>query len=135
MLLVLNHLNMCMIRTYKTGNNIMKVIIAGSRSINDYNVLTRAIIDADFRITEIVSGGARGVDKLGEQFADRWNIPLKIFPANWELHGKSAGYKRNAEMAAYADGLIALWDGESKGTKHMIDLARKAGLQVYISNI
>ncbi len=81
---------------------------------------------------EIVSGAYKGGDLLGERYAVERNYPIKQFPADWRRYGKSAGLKRNAEMAIYADALIAFWDGESKGTKNMIDLATQAGLKVKI---
>ena len=114
---------------------IMKTIIAGSRGINDFNTVRDAAYSAPWEFSEIVSGGARGVDCLGEQFGDGINVPVTIFPANWNKYGKSAGYKRNVEMADYADALIAVWDGKSKGTKHMIDIATSKGLKIYVHNI
>ena len=111
----------------------MKVIIAGSRSIINYRAVRSAIERVGIEITEVVSGTARGVDKLGERWAAENNIPIKRFPADWNKHDKRAGYLRNVEMAEYADALIAIWDGESKGTKHMIDIAIKNGLSVYRS--
>jgi hypothetical protein len=113
----------------------MKVIVAGSRDIVDYEIVKSAIVSSGFQINEIVSGGARGVDTLGERYAKENNILFVVFPANWDLYGKKAGYLRNAEMAKYANGLIAVWDGVSKGTGHMIDLAQKNNLQVYIHRI
>lgn len=115
----------------------MKVIIAGSRDINDYEELCRAILFSNFDdITEVVSGKALGVDTLGERFAKEFEIPLKEFPAKWRpspgVYDKAAGIKRNTEMADYSDGLIALWDGKSPGTKHMISIAEKKGLKVYV---
>jgi hypothetical protein len=109
-----------------------KVIIAGSREGFDKYDIYIAIKESGFTVDEVVSGGARGVDSLGESYANRCNIPIKRFPADWDTHGKAAGYLRNREMALYADALIALWDGQSKGTKHMIDLATKEGLQIYV---
>jgi hypothetical protein len=114
----------------------MRVIIAGSRGITSLSVVEDAMAAA-FRnrslddITEIVSGTARGVDQLGERFAYTLKIPVKRFPAQWDRYGRSAGYKRNQEMAAYADALVAVWDGKSPGTKHMIDIARFRGLKIY----
>ena len=102
----------------------MKVIIAGSRNINSLSEIRHAIESSEYNITEIISGGARGVDQLGELYALQEHIKMKRFPANWDLYGKSAGYKRNEQMAEYADALIAIWDGDSKGTKHMIDIMR-----------
>lgn len=103
----------------------MRIIIAGSRGFGDYEALLRAISASDFAITEVVSGGARGVDTLGERWATEQDVKLTLFPANWGKFGKAAGMYRNAEMASYADGLIALWDGESRGTLDMIDKMRR----------
>lgn len=111
----------------------MKVIIASSRSITDYEKLLSAIYQSKlihWEITEVVSGTARGVDKLGERYAKEKNIPLKQFPAQWGKYGKSAGYKRNQEMAGYADAAIILWDGKSKGTKHMYEIAKRYHMKV-----
>ena len=114
----------------------MKVIIAGSRNFNDYNLLKTSCDNllTQFTNIEIVSGTARGADKLGERYAREKGYDIKEFPANWDKHGKSAGYIRNDEMAQYADMLIAFWDGTSKGTKHMVDLANKRGIKVEIVN-
>lgn len=110
----------------------MKTIIAGSRSCDDYNEVVNAVFNSKFHPTEIISGTARGADRLGERYAQEFEIPLKKFPANWERYGKAAGRIRNAEMADYAEALIALWDGISPGTGNMIDVARKRNLRVYI---
>lgn len=114
----------------------MKIIIAGSRNFNDYNLLKSSCDNllTQFTNIEIVSGTARGADKLGERYAREKGYDIKQFPANWDKFGKSAGYIRNDEMAQYADMLIAFWDGTSKGTKHMIDLANKRSLRVEIVN-
>lgn len=113
----------------------MKTIIAGSRNITDYSIVLQAIIDANFDITAVVSGTARGVDQLGEKFANDSSLQIHKFPAQWDEYGKSAGYIRNKQMAEFSDALIAVWDGKSKGTKHMIDLAYKYNLKVYIHYI
>lgn len=110
----------------------MKVIIAGSRSVTDIWHVYRAITYSGLEITEVVSGCARGVDKLGEEWALMQPIPIKRFPADWDFYGKSAGHKRNKQMAEYADALIAIWNGSSPGTKDMIEQATKRGLKVYI---
>lgn len=111
----------------------MKIIIAGSRDFNDYTLVksTINIISAKVDNIEIVSGGARGADSLGEKYAYEHCLNLKIFPADWSL-GKKAGYLRNKQMAEYADALIAFWDGQSKGTKHMIDLAKQMNLKIKV---
>ena len=110
----------------------MKTIIAGSRSITNYYTLIEAYLECPFTITSVVSGCARGVDALGEKFASNSSLPLEKYPADWETHGKRAGYIRNAEMADNAEALLAIWDGKSRGTKHMIDIAREKGLEVYV---
>ena len=113
----------------------MKIIIAGSRSFSDYDFL-REVCDKylkELSCVEIVSGTANGADILGERYAKQKGFPVKKFPANWEL-GKKAGYLRNKQMAEYADGLIAFHDGTSKGTKHMIVLAKERKLKIRVIN-
>ena len=117
---------------------MFKVIIAGSRTFQDYELLKSY---ADYKLShiddtiEIVSGSARGADALGERYAKDRGYCLKIFPADWERYGKAAGYRRNAEMAGYADALIAFWDGKSRGTMHMINLAKQHKLKVAVKII
>lgn len=110
----------------------MKTIIAGSRNIINIHYLIDAIEEIDWEITEVVCGKARGADHLGELWAQFNNIPVKEFPANWNKFGRSAGYKRNAEMANYGEALIALWDGGSRGTKSMIELAKTHNLKMFV---
>jgi len=110
----------------------MKIIIAGSRDITDSNLVAKALYDSNLNPTEIVSGGARGVDSIGEMIAENLGVPCKRFPADWATHGNKAGYLRNEVMGSYADALVAIWDGKSKGTKHMIDVATKNGLVVFV---
>lgn len=110
----------------------MKVIVAGSRNIINAQLTVDAIKNSGFDITEIVSGHAIGVDRAGELYAQANAIKVKLFVPDWDKYGKSAGYRRNVEMADYADALVAVWDGKSRGTKHMIDIAKAKGLKVYI---
>lgn len=110
----------------------MKVIIAGSRNIQDRGAVGRAIASAPFTITEVVSGTARGVDTIAENIAATKGYPVKLFPADWDKYGKPAGAIRNKEMADYADALIAVWDGESKGTRHMIETMNRANKPVLL---
>jgi hypothetical protein len=115
----------------------MKVIIAGSRTFGDYSLLVKTcdlVLSNISSHIEIVSGTAKGADLLGEKYANERGYSIKRFPAEWDKYGKSAGYRRNSEMAQYADALIVFWDGSSKGTKHMIDLAKSANLQIKIIN-
>ena len=116
-----------------------RVIIAGSRSFNDYELLREqclSILQEKMRTHRviIVSGHARGADSLGERFANEFRLPFELHPAKWRLLGKAAGMVRNAEMAKCSDALIAFWDGESSGTRHMINFARKRGLEVSVIN-
>ena len=110
----------------------MKVIVAGSRGIEDAEVVYRTIEESPFEITEVVSGTARGPDTLGENWAMAHNLPVKRIPAQWDTHGKKAGPIRNSTMAEYADALVAVWDGESRGTKNMIKEAQSKGLPVHL---
>jgi hypothetical protein len=102
----------------------VKVVIFGSRGISDMQEVDKALAHSGVagRITEVVSGGARGVDALARIYAQEHALPFKLFTADWEKHGKRAGPMRNMEMADYADFGIAVWDGRSQGTAHMIGL-------------
>lgn len=110
----------------------MRTIIAGSRECTNMQCLLEAIDKCSWEITEVVCGMARGADWLGFVWAKRNQISIREFPANWSLYGKSAGYRRNVEMAENADALIALWDGKSRGTQHMINIARQRNLAVFV---
>ena len=118
---------------------MMKIIIAGSRSFRNYSVLEKVLNhlfqNLDSSKIEIVSGGARGADRLGERYAREHGLKLTRFPANWEAEGRRAGYIRNRRMAQYADALVAFWDSESPGTRHMIKIAREHGLKVRVVRI
>lgn len=118
----------------------MKCIIAGSRTIKSPQVVYAAMRACPFvlDVTEVVSGRARGVDMLGEVWARAHKLPVAPFPARWRDSDGSvnprAGFERNERMAGYADALVAVWDGESSGTKDMIARARKHGLEVFVWN-
>ena len=122
----------------------LRIIIAGSRDFGDYELLKKSAIEIITKktmlpdLTRIISGGARGADTLGERFANEMGLEISRFIPDWDDLGKRAGYVRNAEMAKFAveddnyGMLIAFWDGQSKGTKHMIDLAKRYGLEVHV---
>ena len=126
----------------------MRIIIAGSRDFNDVEMLNKEVLkvlnilylESNNKLRrkdiEMISGTANGADKLGESFAKHYNIKLTLFPADWNKYGKSAGYKRNKQMSLYAKEnngvLIAFWNGTSKGTKLMIDIAKEDALQVFV---
>jgi len=115
----------------------MKVIIAGSRTITDYNLIKSAVEKSGWfdKITEIISGCARGVDQLAIRFAKEHNIPVAKFPADWDKHGRGAGYIRNAEMGEYGDALIAIHRDNSKGTANMIKVMENKGKLIYIDKL
>lgn len=114
---------------------VFRVIIAGSREFSDYQLLCekmdRLLSNINGPIV-VVCGKARGADTLGEQYAQERGYEVHYFPADWERYGKSAGYRRNAMMAENADALVAFWDGESMGTRHMISIAKSHGLKVRV---
>lgn len=115
------------------GNEFeQRTIIAGTRTfgsgvdearVTEY--VDEVIDESGFDIDEVVSGKARGADTAGEAWAEANDIPVAEFPADWDEHGKRAGYLRNKEMAEYGDQLIAIWDGKSRGTSMMIDLGKE----------
>lgn len=109
----------------------MKTIIAGSRTITDYKEVHAACCSANFQITEVLCGGARGVDLLGAQWAEHQGIPVRMFPADWERLGRAAGPTRNEEMARNAEALVLVWDGKSRGSAHMRGAARRHGLLIH----
>lgn len=128
----------------------LKTIVAGPRVGATIEQVRAAIQYAPWKISEIVSGKAKGVDTFGEIVANEEEIPIKEFPAKWkDIEGKpehliksnaygeyyvKAGFDRNEEMAKYADALIAI-DTGSSGTANMIKLARKHKLEIYILEV
>ena len=118
----------------------VRIIIAGGRDFTDYSQLKQFMDDLLKTLEgsiEIVSGGAKGADSLGERYAREHGYKLKRFPANWDRYGKSAGIIRNKEMALYAAEvtgmLVAFWDGASRGTYDMITRAEEYNLEVHVS--
>lgn len=122
----------------------LRIIIAGTRTFLDYSRVERTvpkIIEALIkmypnRIVSIITGAANGADKLGSRYAKEHHIPLREFPADWKAHGKAAGPIRNQEMLDFAmketPALIVFWDGKSRGTKNMMEIAKKAGVKVAV---
>ena len=109
------------------------VIVAGSRIFNDFDLLTKKLdeIFIERKPTSIICGEAQGADTLGRIYAKERGINVLSFPANWDKYGKVAGFVRNTEMLKHADAVIAFWDGKSKGTEHMIRIAKQAGIKVH----
>jgi|TARA_B110000908_G_C10223161_1_gene436458 hypothetical protein len=113
----------------------MRIIIAGGRDLKNYALVYSMcqFYLQNTQVTEIVSGKARGADALGERFAKDMGIYVREFPAEWEKYGKTkAGKIRNEQMAKYGTHLIAFWDGKSRGTANMIELAKKHRLKVKV---
>lgn len=112
----------------------MKLVIAGSRyghfTLDDVrNAISRNI---EGPVTLVISGTATGVDRLGELWALENDIPVKLMPAEWHIHGRRAGFIRNEQMAEEADVVLCLWDGQSAGTRHMIAAAKVRNIPTYV---
>ena len=107
----------------------MKVIIAGGRDYNNYAFLAQIMDDfaKENNVEEVVCSCAAGADSLGAKWAKERGIPVKEFPAEWDVFGKKAGILRNHDMGNYADFLVAFWDGQSTGTRDMISYMKQIG--------
>lgn len=118
----------------------MKLAIVGSRDFNDYELVARIIGTHFYYMVnciemnddEIISGGARGADTLGKNYAKNCGLKYTEFLPNWNELGKKAGFVRNQQIVDACDMVLAFWDGQSKGTKHTIDLARIAKKPTFI---
>jgi len=120
--------------------NTAYIIICGGRDFNNNKLLESSV---NFNISylkmknkiKIISGGAPGADTLGEEYAKKYTYDIIRIPADWKKYGKPAGFIRNTEMIKTATHVIAFWDGQSKGTKHTIDLAIKKDIPVKVIDI
>jgi hypothetical protein len=117
-------------------NNEFRVIVAGGRDFQNYNLLKNKLdlLLSSKENVVIVSGCAKGADMLGEKYARQNNLVISFYPALWGQFGKQAGFGRNLEMAKNADACVCFWDGESTGTKHMIDTAKSLNLKLRVFN-
>jgi hypothetical protein len=113
----------------------MRTIIAGSRDGVTYADVFAAMEACGWTPTAVLSGNAHGVDKMGEFWAKERGVLLERYPAKWKDFGKAAGHVRNKEMAQRADALVAVWDGQSPGTKDMLEQAARFGLKVYLHRV
>lgn len=110
----------------------MMIGVIGSRTFNDYKLLSKVLdLYKNFDYI-IVSGGANGADSLSEKYAKENNIKTNIYLPDWKKYGKSAGFIRNNDIVNNSDIIIAFWDGKSKGTKHSISLAKKQNKNVSV---
>ncbi len=124
--------------------NEIRIIVAGTRTFSDYELLRNRLDDFISKLKQkhpdkqvvIITGAAKGADQLGSFYARSHNIPLKEFPADWTTYGKAAGPIRNQQMLDYAlheiPELIVFWDGESRGTKNMMNIAKRHNVQTEI---
>lgn len=105
----------------------IRLAIIGGRDFTNYEYMKNSLakLAQDVTIIQVVSGGARGADSLGEQWANEQNIPINIFPAQWEKYGRSAGFRRNKDIINNCDMVAAFWDGQSRGTENSIQLAKE----------
>ena len=110
----------------------MRLAIIGGRDFSNYDLLNEILTPYKSRISLIVSGGARGADSLGEKWAIENGFETLIFLADWGKHGKKAGFIRNVDIIKNSDGVIAFWDGKSKGTAHSLSLTKKSKLPTKI---
>ena len=115
---------------------MIKVIIAGGRDYINLDNMEEVFLANFSKYTNdkvaIVSGMARGADSVGVELAMKYDLVVHEYPALWHMYGRSAGYKRNVQMAENATHLLAFWDGVSKGTEHMINIAKRMGLKTII---
>ena len=105
----------------------MKLIIAGSRTFTDYQRLCQVLAPDRHRIAQVITGGARGADQLGYRWAWKHQVRHQLFRAEWERFGKSAGMRRNEQIARVGDILVCFWDSQSRGTRHMIGCMQQLG--------
>lgn len=101
----------------------MKLLIAGSRSITEFDLSSYISADVD----TVISGEAGGVDSLAEQYADLHRLSKYIVRPRYDLYGRAAPIKRNEQMVNIADAVLIVWDGNSKGTKYIIDYSKRTG--------
>lgn len=103
----------------------MKTAVIGSRTFDNYDQLKTILDNLSDKPAEIISGGANGADSLAERYAQENNLPLTIHLANWKAYGRAAGPIRNKQLIEDCEQVVAIWDGQSKGTQHSIKIAQK----------
>ena len=111
----------------------MKLLIVGSRSITNFDLADHIPAHTEL----IISGGAHGIDTIAENYADRHNIPKYIIRPQYDRYGKGAPLKRNEKMVELCDVVLAIWDGESKGTRHTLNYAKKKNkniIEIIVAN-
>lgn len=113
----------------------MKMMICGSRGITDLKTVIVAVEQSGWVPTEIISGGAKGIDRLAEEFARMNGLTLTVMKPDWKRYGRGAGLRRNLDMLEACECVVAIWDGVSRGTKHSINSAKEIGRPVFVVNV
>ena len=115
---------------------MLKVIVAGGRDFTEYSLLSDKLDNLFSKRDDvvIVSGMARSADSMAVKYANEKKIRVSEFPAEWSKYGNRSGFRRNVEMARFADACVVFWDGKSVGTSHMIDTAKRMNLKLRIVN-
>jgi predicted TIM-barrel enzyme len=115
---------------------MLKVIVAGGRDFQDFDLLSKKldILFSKRADVVIISGMAKGADSLAVKYAEENKLRVSEFPAKWAKHGNASGFRRNIEMARFADACVCFWNGKSVGTKHMIDTAKRMNLKLRVIN-
>ena len=116
------------------GSITVKVLIAGSRGVNDPDAVRAAIAASGFDVTTVLSGGAKGVDRLGEEWAAERGIPVERIKPDWS-QGRHAGLLANSELVAQAEAAVIVYDGQSKGTRDTIGKLQKAGKPTHVATL
>lgn len=125
----------------KDYHNAPKVIVASGRGFDDYKMMRQKLFERFYNnkffagnIVKIISGMTDGADTLAIRYADENHLPKIMMPACWYYDRRRAGFLRNEDMLSIADALVAFWDGESHGTKHMIEISQEKGIPVWVFN-
>lgn len=115
---------------------MLKVIVAGGRDFKNYDLLSEKLDKLFSKRADVVifSGMANGADSLAVKYAEQNKLRVSEFPAQWKKFGNASGFRRNVEMARYADACVVFWDGKSAGTKHMIETAKRMNLKLRVIN-
>ena len=116
-----------------------RVIIAGGRDFDDYEYMSTKLNELfkdpntfNNKTIKVISGMAKGADFLAIRYADENKLTKILFPANWKVYPRIAGFLRNNDMLSIATHLITFWDGKSSGTKYMIEIAKMKGIPVWV---
>lgn len=131
MVLTIPLIKYILIKGYNERKMFMKLLVVGSREIKDFDLCGLIPLGVEL----IISGGANGIDRLAEKYADENKIPKLIIRPQYESYGRAAPIKRNEEMVRLCDELLVIWDGVSRGTKYTMDYAKKLGKKMRVITV